>query len=165
MNSGNQLKLIAVAAMASNRVIGKNGQLPWHLPEDLKFFKELTSGHAVIMGRKTFDSIGRPLPKRKNIIISKSLQRAHAGTSLVNSIEEIFSANLGVTGDLYVIGGAQVYESLMPHISELFLSYIHKEYSGDTTFPEFENKFGDYKQVKQFDQFEVRHYKRSLPES
>ena len=164
MVSGNNLKLIAVAAMASNRVIGKNGQLPWRLSEDLKFFKELTSGHAVIMGRKTFDSIGRPLPNRKNIIISKSLQRAHAGTILVKSIEEILSADLGLTGELYVIGGAQVYESLMPHISELFLSYIHQEYSGDTTFPEFENTFGDYKLIKQFDQFEVRHYVRSLPD-
>jgi len=165
MTSCNQLKLIAVAAMASNRVIGKNGQLPWHLSDDLKFFKELTSGNAVLMGRKTFDSIGRPLPNRKNIIISKSLQRAHEGTILVKSIEEIFSEGLGITGDLYVIGGAQVYELLMPHTTELFLSYIHQKYSGDTTFPEFESTFGEYKVVRQFDHFEVRHYVRSLPQS
>lgn len=163
MASTSTLKLVAVAAMASNRIIGKAGQLPWHLPEDLKFFKELTSGNAVLMGRKTFESIGRPLPNRQNIILSKSLAIPPDGTTVVSCAEEIFSPELDLKGDLYVIGGAKVYESLMPQTSEIFLSYIHEEYSGDTSFPQFEEAFGNYAVIQKFDLFEVRHYVRSTP--
>jgi dihydrofolate reductase len=163
MASTSALKLVAVAAMASNRIIGKEGQLPWHLPEDLKFFKALTTGHAVLMGRKTFESIGRPLPNRQNIILSKSLTSPPDGTILVSSAEEIFSPELDLKGKLYVIGGAKVYESLMSQTSEIFLSYIHEEYSGDTSFPHFEEAFGNYTVIEKFDLFEVRHYIRPTP--
>ena len=84
--------LIAVAAMSNNRVIGNKGELPWHLPEDLKFFKNLTSGHSVVMGRKTYESIGRPLPKRQNIILSKTMDQPLPGTILYNGINEFINS-------------------------------------------------------------------------
>lgn len=156
-----QLELVAVAAMASNRVIGRSGQLPWHIPEDLKFFKELTSGHPVLMGRRTFESIGHPLPKRHNVIISQSLDSAPAGTSLIRSTESLHSPDLAISGKVFVIGGAQVYASLMPLINEIYLSFIYEEHEGDTTFPEFEENFGEYSLIRSYDRFEIRHYIRN----
>ena len=160
MQAANQLELIAVAAMSSNRVIGKAGQLPWHLPEDLKFFKELTSGHPVLMGRRTFESIGRPLPNRHNVIISKSLDSAPEGTSLISSIEALDDPESGLQGKVFVIGGAQVYASLMPRIAEIYLSYIYKEHEGETEFPHFEEGFAKFSLIRSHDLFEIRHYAR-----
>lgn len=155
------LQLIAVAAMASNRVIGINGKLPWKLPEDLKFFKQLTSGYPVIMGRKTLDSIGRPLPGRRNIIISRTLKSAPAGTDLVASIEALRLPSVNLHGRAFVIGGAQIYTALMPQIDEIYLSYIFEDHQGDTTLPEFEESFELSKVIKKYKDFEVRHYLRN----
>ena len=155
------LQLIAVAAMASNRVIGKNGKLPWKLPEDLKFFNQMTSGYPVIMGRKTLQSIGRPLPGRRNIIISKSLKEPPSGTDLVASIEDLHLPSMNLHGRAFVIGGAQVYTALLPQIAEIYLSYIFEEHQGDTTLPEFEECFNLKNTVKKYKDFEVRHYVRS----
>ena len=160
MQSDNPLELIAVAAMSSNRVIGRCGQLPWHLPEDLKFFKELTSGHPVIMGRRTFESIGRPLPNRHNVVISKSLDSAPEGTSLISSIEDLDAPELRLNGKVFVIGGAQVYACLMPRIDERYLSYIYEEHEGETKFPDFEEGFADFSLIRTHDLFEIRHYTR-----
>lgn len=152
----NPLQLIAVAAMSSNRVIGRDGKLPWHFPEDLKFFKQLTSGHPVVMGRKTFESIGRPLPNRQNVILSTTLDKAPEGTSLVSSVDDLNR----LKGKVFVIGGAQIYAALMNRIDELYLSYIYDEHEGDTFFPEFEEHFSPYESIRQSDHFEVRHYVR-----
>ncbi len=154
------LKLIAVAAMSCNRVIGKAGKLPWHIPEDLQFFKRLTSGSPVLMGRKTFESIGRPLPDRRNFIVSTSLDSAPEGTMVINSIDELNDLEPRLSGKVFVIGGAQIYASLMGEISEIYLSYIYDKHEGDTYFPEFEKHFAPYEIILKNDLFEVRHFTR-----
>ncbi|HEX2746799.1 MAG TPA: dihydrofolate reductase [Verrucomicrobiales bacterium] len=128
----------AVAAMAANRVIGRDGALPWRLPEDMKFFRTLTTGHPVVMGRKTWDSLGRPLPNRRNIVLSRSM-RPVEGAEVVGSVEELKS--LGLTGDVYVIGGAEIYRLLMPECTVVYLTVLTAEADGDTRFPEFESLF------------------------
>ena len=133
-------KLHAVVAMAENRVIGRNGDLPWHLPEELKLFKKLTVGHPVIMGRRTWKSLGRPLPGRQNIVVSRSLSLEEAtGATVVRTIDEL--AKLDIKGEAYLIGGAQLYAELLPSCHSLYLTHLKGDYKGDTFFPEFENLF------------------------
>ena len=136
-------KLIAIAAMASNRVIGRNGELPWHLPEDLKFFKQTTLGHPVLMGRKTFESIlarlGKPLPGRPNIVLTENMplrEDAH----VIRSMDELAKVP-GITFPIFLIGGAQLYKTLLPECDELLLTFLSNPYEGDTFFPPFEEDF------------------------
>jgi len=149
--------LKAVVAMASNRVIGRDGKLPWHLPEDLKVFKRLTTGHPILMGRKTYESIGRPLPNRRNLVVSSNL-KAIEGVEILCGMDA-FEA-LGLSGDVFLIGGAQLYEALLPECDELYLSYVYEAYEGDTTFPAFEDQFELAEVVEKFDAFELRRYVR-----
>ncbi len=149
------LRLIAVVAMASNRVIGKDGGLPWHLPEDLKFFKKLTSGGTVVMGRKTYESIGRPLPNRRNIVLSRSLESAPEGCELATGIDDI-----QLSGDVFIIGGAQIYSALMDQLDEIILTYVFEPYEGDTLLPEFEAGFEMKEVIALTPEFEVRRYAR-----
>jgi dihydrofolate reductase len=129
----------AVAAMAKNRVIGLDGKMPWHFPEDLKFFKQLTQGHPIIMGRKTWDSLGRPLPGRRNIVLSRSSSEL-PGAEVVSSVEALGKLD-GLVGDAYVIGGAEIYRLLLPHTASIYLTELEIEPAGDTFFPEFEAGF------------------------
>jgi len=155
--------LKAVVAMASNRVIGKDGQLPWHLPEDLKLFKKLTTGHPILMGRKTYESIGRPLPKRRNIVLSKTWKAPEGvDVEVIQDLDDL--AALGLGGDVFLIGGAQVYAALLPRCDEVYLSYIHEPYEGDTYFPPFEDQFELAEVVEKFDEFELRRYVRNWSE-
>ena len=153
--------LIAVAAMSNNRVIGTNGALPWHFPEDLKFFKNLTSGHPVVMGRKTYESIGRPLPNRQNIILSKTMNHPAQGTDLYKSIEEFIDDFKAHSGPIFIIGGAQIYSILMKMTREIFLTHIYKDYDGDAKFPPFEMEFTLNKKKLVNEEFEICHYLRS----
>ena len=130
--------LKAVAAMAANRVIGRNGTLPWRLPEDLKFFRALTTGHPIVMGRKTWDSLGRPLPRRRNIVLSRSMPPAE-GAEVVRSLQELRA--LGLAGDVFVIGGAEIYQLLLPQCASVYLTVLTNNAEGDTFFPEFEAAF------------------------
>ena len=140
MNLSLPFQLHAVAAMAENRVIGREGTLPWHLPEELKLFKKLTLGHPVIMGRHTWESMGRPLPGRENIVVSAALAaEGIPGAVAVASIDQL--ANLGIQGDAYLIGGASLYRALLPACQSLYLTFVKGEYTGDTFFPEFEHLF------------------------
>jgi len=149
----------AVVAMASNRVIGKGGDLPWHLPEDLKWFKQLTSGHPVVMGRKTYESIGKALPKRRNIVISRSLQRGDLDDAeVISSPKDLES--LGLRGEIFIIGGAKVFDALLPICAKLYLTYIPEPYEGDTLFPPFEDEFAGYEVLANHDKFEIRCYSR-----
>ena len=126
--------------MASNRVIGRAGTLPWHLSEDLKLFKRLTIGHPIIMGRRTWESLGRPLPGRQNIVISRSLPESKTpGATLISDIEQL--QHLGITHDAFLIGGGQLYEALFPACTSLYLTYVFEAYDGDTYLPEFEHLF------------------------
>jgi len=145
--------------MASNRVIGKEGKLPWHLPEDFRWFKKLTMGHPIVMGRKTCESIGRPLPGRRNIVVSRHWSEAPQGFELVNTVEALSDLNL--EGEVFVIGGAVLYEKLLPKCEELYLSYVFEEYQGDTFFPAFEDGFEMKKLLVSYPDFELRHYVRT----
>lgn len=127
-----------IVAMGENRVIGNKNELPWHLPEDLKYFKRVTMGHPVIMGRKTFESIGRPLPGRKNIVISAQEDYVAEGCTVLHSIEEVLMLNEKNPGEEYfVIGGAEIYKALLPVADRLYITFIYEKFEGDTVFPPF----------------------------
>ena len=128
----------AIAAMAENRVIGNHNTIPWHLPEDFKWFKKTTMGQTLLMGRKTFDSIGRPLPGRQTIILSRN-QLSIPNTQTVNNIESIES--VATSDTIWIAGGAEIYQLMLPKCSALYLTRVHQRPVGDTLFPEFENNF------------------------
>jgi dihydrofolate reductase len=147
----------AIAAMARNRVIGFNGRIPWHLPADFHWFKRTTLGGTIVMGRKTFESLGKPLPGRRNIVIS----RTHRFPA-VETFESIdaFLGQKSDTRETWVIGGSQVYEQLLPLCSDLYLSLVYADPEGDSFFPPFEMDFDLAGVVESHPEFEVRHYRR-----
>jgi dihydrofolate reductase len=120
--------------MSSNRVIGVNNTLPWHLSEDLKHFKFLTTGHTIIIGRKTYESIGRPLPNRRNIVISRNIKTSFEGAEVVHSIEDAFSISRE-DNEVFVIGGSNIYEQALSLVDYLYVTEIRKSFSGDAFFP------------------------------
>jgi dihydrofolate reductase len=129
--------LSAIVAMAENRVIGRNNQMPWHLPADLKHFKAITSGHPVLMGRKTFASIGKPLPNRTNIILTRDKQFSAQDCLTVSHPEAALSMATELDQEeIFVIGGAEIYRELLPHVQRLYLTIIHHQFEGDAFFPE-----------------------------
>ncbi|MCU0796481.1 MAG: dihydrofolate reductase [Akkermansiaceae bacterium] len=152
------MKLTAIVAMTPERVIGRDGSLPWHLPEDLAFFKRTTSGHPVVMGRSTFDSIGRPLPKRRNIVLTRDPSWHAAGVEVIHAPGEIDS--LGLKGVVFIIGGSQIYQAFLPRLDELLVSHIHHPYPGDTHLPPFEAGFPYVETLEIHPDFEVRRYSR-----
>lgn len=125
-----------IVAMANNRVIGKNNQMPWHLPADLAHFKKVTLGKPIIMGRKTYESIGRPLPGRKNIIISRNTDYIVEGCQSVTSIESAFKL-VKDEEEIFIIGGGYLYSQLIEQANKLYLTFIDLEVNGDTQFPDF----------------------------
>ena len=127
--------------MTEDRIIGRENELPWHLPEDLKFFKRTTSGHPIVMGRKTFESIGRPLPRRQNIVLTRDEHWEHEGVDVVHSLEELKCSELSAEGPVFIIGGAQIYEALLSELDELIVTHVHESHAGDTRFPEFQSQF------------------------
>ncbi len=129
--------LSLIAALASNGVIGNRGTLPWHLPEDLRFFKAQTLGHSVIMGRRTWEAIGRPLPGRRNIVVTRSPGFAATGALVASSLDAALELCEG-EGAAFVIGGAQLYRDALPRAERLVLTEIHRAFDGDTSFPEFD---------------------------
>jgi dihydrofolate reductase len=137
--------LSAIAAMAANRVIGKDGDLPWKIPEDMKFFREKTSGHIMIMGRKTFDSFGgKPLPNRLNIVITRQKDYEPEGAHVVSNVEEAIEYARGLVDsgawpeEVFIIGGGEIYKQMLPATDRIYLTEIHEEVTGDTKFPEFD---------------------------
>lgn len=133
-----------IAALAENRVIGRNNDLPWRLPDDMKYFMSTTSGHAVIMGRKNFDSLPdrfKPLADRLNIVITRQKNWAYAGVTAVSSLDEALAAAAQhPDGEIFVIGGAQIYELALPKANRLYLTEIKANIEGDTRFPTFDKK-------------------------
>jgi dihydrofolate reductase len=158
-----------IAAMANNRVIGKGNQMPWHLPADLGHFKTVTFGKPVIMGRKTYESIGRPLPGRRNIIISRNRNYKIEGCETAVSLEEAMEL-VNEVEEIMIIGGGHVYSQAIPLADRLYLTFIDLDVDGDTQFPEFEHlKLTEVKREKhlkdeknsydyQFIDFTVDHY-------
>lgn len=151
----------AIAAMSRNRVIGKDGAMPWHFSPDLKFFKRTTLGQVVVMGRRTFESLGRPLPGRENIVLSTSSSVGNSGVRVVSSLAEI-PREVGEGREVFVIGGAQLYAALLPECSSLFLTHLDFDVEGDTFFPEFETQFSSYQIAEKGEGYEVREYRRNL---
>ena len=183
----------AIAAMSLNRVIGADGKIPWHLPEDFKWFKKMTLGNVVVMGRKTFESLGRPLPSRKNMILTRHPQR------LIKSHPEIFGGYHEWRGgrylkrayqfhfskleknqrteilifnsldrlnpeefpnDIFICGGAQIYEQALPRCSDLYLTLVKREVeNGDAFFPLFEDKFVLAREIRDEPEFKILHYR------
>jgi dihydrofolate reductase len=123
-----------VVAMAQDRVIGKNNGMPWHLPADLKHFKKITLGKPIIMGRKTFESIGRALPNRRNIVVSRNPDYAAPGCEMAQSLDEAL-ALFSDQDEIFVIGGAQLFQDALPLASRLYLTFIDLTVEGDTFFP------------------------------
>ena len=128
--------LTLVAAMGSNRVIGLDGDMPWHFSEDLKHFKRTTMGGVMIMGRKTFDSIGRPLPGRRTIVITRSADWSHEGVEVVHSLDEALNS-AGTSAPVFVVGGGEIYAQALPLATRLVLTEIDDAPDGDTFFPEW----------------------------
>jgi dihydrofolate reductase len=133
------MTLAIIAAIGKNRVIGKSGKLPWHISEDLKRFKKLTSGHTILMGRKTFESIGKPLSNRRNVVIS-SKQIPH-----VETYPSVDAALKGLADEerVFVIGGGQVYAQLLDRADELYLTFVDVRVDGDAFFPPYEHLLGE----------------------
>ena len=192
----------AIAAMSLNRVIGAGGKIPWHLPEDFKWFKRTTTGNVVVMGRKTFEGLGKPLPNRKNLILTHHPQR------LIKSHPEIFGeyhewrGGIRVGGilkqpyqfkfyftklekgeqtdllifnsveklnpddfqtDMFICGGAEIYEQMLPRCSDLYLTLVQREVEGDAFFPAFEDKFVLAEEIRDTAEFKILHFRhRSL---
>jgi dihydrofolate reductase len=122
-----------IVATSKNRVIGDSNSLIWHLPADLKRFKEITTGNTIVMGRKTFESIGRPLPNRRNIIITRDIAYNVDGCEVVNSLEE---ALMLCNNNCFIIGGGEIYSQSMSIADQIYLTQVHEDFDGDTTFPE-----------------------------
>jgi dihydrofolate reductase len=148
--------MIAIAAMSRNRVIGADGRIPWHISEDLKFFKRTTLGHIIVMGRKTYDSLGKPLPGRENWVISREADIA--GVTVLRSFDAIEEPTDG--RQLYIIGGAQLYAALLPRCTELLLTRIDRDVAGDTFFPEFESTFDTGEILESGPDYEIRRHLR-----
>ena len=129
------MKLSLIVAMATNRTIGINNQMPWHLSADLKKFKQITMGHPIIMGRKTFESIGRPLPGRQNIIISRTPDYQQQGCLVFNDLETALH-HCSENNEVFVIGGATLYEATLAQADRLYITEIRQLFDGDTWFPE-----------------------------
>jgi len=133
--------LSVLVAASENNVIGKDNKLPWHLPNDLKYFKNLTWGMPILMGRKTFESIGKALPGRKSIVITRNSDWQHEGADVVHSIEEAITRaeSFGVK-EIFVIGGAEIFKTSLADANRIYLTRIHKEFDGDVYFPEVSEK-------------------------
>lgn len=129
------MNISIIVAISENNAIGKNNQLLWHLPADLKHFKEITSGNTIIMGRKTYDSIGRPLPNRRNIVITRQADLKLDGIETVNSLQEAVSL-CATEKEVFIIGGAEIYKNSLALTNKIYLTTVHQTYEADAFFPE-----------------------------
>jgi dihydrofolate reductase len=151
------MALRAIAAMSLNRVIGKEGKLPWHIPEDFRWFKNTTSGQAVLMGRKTYESLGRPLPNRRNLVVTRG-EDLPPGVEMVRDLAAFRPEDYPC--DVWVIGGAEIFSQMLDRCDELYLSIIPRVVEGDVFFPLFEDRFEWVGTVLTHPDFEVREYRR-----
>ena len=147
----------AIVAMSLNRVIGAQNKLPWHLPEELRWFKKMTTGNVIIMGRKTWESIGKPLPNRETIVISR-MPLEIPGVRTIRSLSELQPEN--DPREYFIIGGAQIFELALPLCSDLYLTIVKREVEGDVFFPAFESHFRQTEVVMDTPEFSIVHYER-----
>ncbi len=146
----------AIAAMAENRVIGDHGRIPWNLPEDFKWVKQCTQSQSIAMGRKTYESIGRPLPGRENIVITRSVQII-PGCTVLPSLEAL--ERHPTAGEVWIFGGSEIYRQALPKVHELMLTVVYGNFEGDACFPPFEHLFGAPEVIRQESAFEIRRYR------
>ena len=145
--------------MSENRVIGAGNKIPWRLPEDFKWFKKMTTGNVVVMGRKTFESIGKPLPDRDTIVLSRS-GFAHPGVRTLSSLETIDPSDPAFLGkEIFICGGADIYAQALPRCSDLFLTLVKRRVDGDAFFPPFEDQFELGRELMDNAEFKILHYK------
>src|SRR5688572_4964881 len=143
--------------MSLNRVIGAGNKIPWHMPEDFKWFKKMTTGQIIVMGRKTFESIGKPLPNRETIVLSKSGYKID-GIKTVSSIADLPA---GDSREIWICGGAEIYAQTLPLCSDLYLTVVQRNFEGDAFFPPFENHFALAETIASTPEYEIRHYLRN----
>ena len=144
--------------MSLNRVIGAGNRIPWHLPDDFKWFKKMTTGHVIVMGRKTFESIGKPLPNRLTVVLTRS-KASIPGVRTVADQSELNAADPDLSGrNIYICGGAQVYQQALPQCSDLYLTVVQREVEGDTFMPPFEEQFELASEVLSHPDFRILHY-------
>ncbi|MBI4021786.1 MAG: dihydrofolate reductase [Candidatus Andersenbacteria bacterium] len=148
-----------IVAMTRDRVIGKRGSLPWKLKGDLPRFRRLTLGKVVIMGRRTYDSIGRPLPGRHNIVLDYERQPL-PGVTVCGSVEEALALARALSTDIFVIGGASVYAQMLPLVEWLHISHVRHDYSGDVYFPLYEPRDWEKVASEEYDDFTAATYRR-----
>jgi dihydrofolate reductase len=149
----------AIVAMTRDRVIGKNNKIPWHLPGEQKWFKVVTMGHTILMGRKTFESIGRPLPGRRNLIVTRA--RNLAGVEVIHDLNEFDPTLYEVNGrEIFVIGGAEIYKALLDRCDTIYATIVKEDYPGDAYFPEFESQFALSETIRATPDFDIFRYKR-----
>lgn len=153
------LQLTAIVAMTPDRVIGRGGTLPWHLPEDLAFFKRTTSGHPIVMGRKTFESIGKPLPKRRNIVLTRDKSWTAPGVEVIHDPADLTDLP-GLEGKVFIIGGSEIYAAFLPMLGDLLISHVFESHEGDTVFPEYAHLFPKCELMETHGAFEVRRWSR-----
>ncbi|HAV14204.1 MAG TPA: dihydrofolate reductase [Opitutae bacterium] len=145
----------AIAAMAENRVIGNDGDIPWHLPEDFKWFKKTTMGDILVMGRKTYESIGRPLPGRQTFVLSRQ-PRDIPGVHSFTDLEMLEHFETEQT--IWIAGGGEIYRQMLPKCESLYLTRVHRTVEGDATFPEFEDQFELKEIIETNDDFTIEHW-------
>jgi len=151
----------AIAALAENRVIGDRGTIPWKLPEDMRFFRTQTTGHTIVMGRKTWDSLGRPLPQRRNVVVSRTLKpggNTLPGAFVVKNLEQVEQMPVG--GDVWIIGGAEIYAEALPKCAELYLTHVAGKFAGDAFFPKYEDLFEAKETLQETPVFKIVRYVR-----
>lgn len=149
----NTKRFKAIVAMSLNRAIGKDNKLPWHLPEDLKWFKKLTTGNVIVMGRKTWESIGKPLPNRESIVVSRA---DVPGIRTVRNLREIDPNADG--REYFIIGGAHLFAEALPLCSDIFLTLIKRDVEGDVFLPPFEDRFRLAEVIQENPEFSILHY-------
>lgn len=155
MNRPSEKPWKAIAAIAENRIIGNRGAIPWNLPEDFKWVKASTRDQVIAMGRKTFESIGRPLPHRENVVITRS-RDAIPGCVVISSLQKLLEYK--TDRDIWIFGGAEIYRQAFPYVRELFLTVVYGNFEGDAYFPPFEAFFDPPQVIRQEAAFEIRHY-------
>jgi dihydrofolate reductase len=149
----------AIAAMSLNRVIGAENKIPWHLLDDFKWFKKVTTGHVIVMGRKTFESIGRPLPNRSTLVLTRSAGPIPGVQTIsdLNQIQALTAEN--PEQEIFICGGAQVYQEALPLCSDLYLTLVKRVVEGDTFFPPFEDTFDLAEEISEQADFKILRYR------
>jgi dihydrofolate reductase len=149
----------AIVAMTRKRVIGRNNQIPWRLRGEQRWFKEVTMGHSILMGRKTFESIGKPLPGRRNLVVTRTGN--FAGVDLVRDLQTFDPALYeGDAKEIFVIGGAEIYGVMLDRCDAIYVTVVKEEYEGDTYFPEFESQFQISETIRETSEFDIFCYRR-----